>query len=383
MASLDPLDCWPEAVVAHLLRFVGLATQLFRVIAVSRRLAALLSDDGESSTGFHVWKSAFLLTLWSPASEASFARVVVPPTFRWKTECFKRLRLKWRNSSNRVNYLLAKRGWVSKTLLRDGCVAYTYNAHQTQEIMETYIQFGQDVSEGSDTVAVIHARSGELLPDEHQHAPEQARQGIWRTRLPGARRLRYYELEILNPGAKGYIACGAVLSVHARRLRYMGAQPGWGVEGVGPKMSVGFHGDDGFLYPGPMDEEGEFRRPFGPRFSAPGGSLDASLRPAGPPPPGSVLKDAGLQYHRVVGMGMDLDLDCFFFTVDGALVGETHVTCLSPKLCVPAIGLHSPGESVRVNLGIVPFWFPVEAYSVDVSSVPRWENPSQWASSDA
>ncbi|CAE8613048.1 unnamed protein product [Polarella glacialis] len=394
-------DAFSEAVVLHLLPFIAEPKELALLASTSCRLTALLRDSGGPSLGAAAWREAFEAKFCRTAEFCSIGynsvleRLRLPPEFRWRSECRRRQQLRASHgqlveelAEIRKSYLISKQGWVKSWVLEDGCMAYQYAVHQSPDAQAGFHGPLDDIAQSSDTVAVIHGRALGVMPGEAVHLsesdfPASHLKYQWRTRLPGARRLRYYELEVLGKGQHGFIACGAVDVGFAKRLRLAGAQPGWGAwRGA---HSVGFHGDDGCVYPGRSDtNDGDFSgRPFGPRFSATGCSADALLDVGGPPPAGAVLGAAGHNRPRVCGVGMDLDRNCFFFTVDGALVGEVQVPRLEPVNCVPAVGLHSPGEAVRINLGLAPFWFPIEAYSIDIGAVPTWQNPKQWASSEA
>lgn len=394
----------PDATLVHVLTFLARPSNLATIASVSRHVAAFLGEANDtSSSGSLLWRGAFCHCFWSPAWEGRLAAVALPGDFSWRMECTKRLRLMFQHrvavdqlALARKPWLLAKRDWVKEITLADDTRAFAYTAHLALDVRRAYGT--ADVSEAEDTVAVIHARPSLCGPNESIHSPlgGNALESQWRSRLTAGRRLRYYEIEVLNTGSKGFIACGAVRADQTRQLRQDGGQPGWGAERL--PRSVGYHGDDGRFYPGPQDTMENFGgRAFGPRFSMPGGSPDAGMGPdffgtpaIEQPPVGAVLtkeqraaiEGASNRNNRVCGMGMDLDENCFFFTVDGALVDEVKIEGVLVAHFVPAVGMHSPGELVRINLGVAPFWFPIESYSVEKASVPRWENPSQWAEHD-
>lgn len=350
------LEGWPETTIVHILSLLS-PSSLSCVAPVSRGLARVLR--GDLPAGASVWRAAFAADFWAPSAPSSLAKVPLPAHFCWQRECIQRLRRK-RKHREHLGHLaresksgfVFRKGWVD---IRDdadcaGMAVFEYAAHRAREVRAVYSD-SDEVANANNTVAVINV--------------------VGR----GARRLRYFEIEILSPGQHGFISCGAVvLGKPAINLRNSGSQPGWGAWGA--CQSVGYHGDDGRLYPGPSDGNGEYAGDiFGPRFSMPGGSRDASLSPAGPRPIGST---ESLE-TRVAGVGVDIDRLLFFFTVDGALVGEVQMPGIDPCQCVPAVGLHSPGEKVRINLGLCPFWFPIEEYSIDQLSVPKWQNPEQWS----
>lgn len=408
----------PEVAVLSLFRHLADTVCLTRVATCSQRLQAFLDDTDASSASATLWRNVFFYECWRPAPEAALAILELETTFRWSQECVRRRRARLefqkRDSDVRPSgqpYFLTKPGWVAVSKdTPDRCPCFSYSVHNMRTIQALYGD-GDDVSQAGDTVAVIHGRDpaviikdlhlsswtsrcGIFAPDESFHPsvteesnPSQANlERIWRTRLPGSRRLRYFEVQILNSGRHGFIACGAVQLKAAKRLRTLGAQPGWG---GGTFPSIGYHGDDGHLYPGAADCEDDSRgQPFGPCFSLWSKDLQS---PAGPPPAGSVLtqRDGPLgdgrafDQPRVCGTGIDLDNNCFFFTCNGALVGQASAGKLSPSDCVPAVGLHSPGEVVRINTGCAPFWFPIEAYSANASSVPRWQNPASLSEQNA
>jgi len=374
------LEGWPETTIVHILSLLS-PSSLSCVAPVSRGLARVLR--GDLPAGASVWRAAFAADFWAPSVPSSLAKVPLPAHFCWQRECIQRLRRK-RKHREHLGHLaresksgfVFRKGWVD---IRDdadcaGMAVFEYAAHRAREVRAVYSD-SDEVCLPWLLVWVKSSRYGRAGCTINGRRVASTTTFALMPQPTGARRLRYFEIEILSPGQHGFISCGAVvLGKPAINLRNSGSQPGWGAWGA--CQSVGYHGDDGRLYPGPSDGNGEYAGDiFGPRFSMPGGSRDASLSPAGPRPIGST---ESLE-TRVAGVGVDIDRLLFFFTVDGALVGEVQMPGIDPCQCVPAVGLHSPGEKVRINLGLCPFWFPIEEYSIDQLSVPKWQNPEQWS----
>lgn len=137
--------------------------------------------------------------------------------------------------------------------------------------------------------------------------------------VPRALRMYYFELEVLNEGRKCCIGIGfAPPSARSNR------QPGW------EPSSFGYHGDDGKKYHGSGVGED-----FGPTF----GKGD------------------------IIGAGCNLDTGAVFYTKNGRLLGTAHSGAQCPL--VPAIGLHSPGEWIRVNFASSSFLFDIQSYEAE------------------
>ena len=121
----------------------------------------------------------------------------------------------------------------------------------------------------------------------------------------------YYEVEVMDWGAQGRIGIGL-----ARDNYPLNRQPGWNYG------SVAYHCDDGKLF----QNSG-----FGRAFAAPS------------------------QQGDVIGCGIDYSAEAVrdrvrvFFTRNGSEIGQALVE-VPPTGFFPTVGLHSSGESVRVNL---------------------------------
>ena len=160
--------------------------------------------------------------------------------------------------------------------------------------------------------------------DDAQHGPVgcaalQQRAWPW----PGSRVL-YYEAHVLDAGEQGYIAIGWGQRSFPGRCR----QPGW------EQHSYGYHGDDGRAY-----HRSGFGKPFGPTFGT--GSVVGT---------GLVLPD--LSPH-------DCKPACprngkIFYTLNGSLLGFAFREVRCADSLVPAVGVHSPGERVRLRFGGEP-----------------------------
>jgi len=123
---------------------------------------------------------------------------------------------------------------------------------------------------------------------------------------------KYFEVQVVNGGTNAFIGVGWVdrSSVRPR-------QPGWDYR------TFGWHGDDGHAY-----TSSGWGVPFGPTFNAPD-TVGSCLvyRPGGP--------------GRI------------FYTHNGSLVreGKCFDNVTEPESLLPAVGLHSRGEAVRIRFG--------------------------------
>ncbi|KAK7884431.1 hypothetical protein WMY93_027554 [Mugilogobius chulae] len=121
----------------------------------------------------------------------------------------------------------------------------------------------------------------------------------------------FFEVTIVDTGVRGTIAVGLVPKLY--RLDH---QPGW------LPHSVAYHADNGKLYNGnPVGQQ------FGPKCSR-GDRIGC-----------------GIHFDNT-----DSSVATVFFTKNGKEVGSVEVE-LTPEGLFPAVGMHSLGEEVRVNLG--------------------------------
>ncbi|KAL3058432.1 hypothetical protein OYC64_010575 [Pagothenia borchgrevinki] len=120
---------------------------------------------------------------------------------------------------------------------------------------------------------------------------------------------RYFEVTIVDTGVRGMIAVGLVT-----KLYNLDHQPGW------LPHSVAFHADDGKLYNG-----NTVGQQFGPKCCR----------------------------GDRIGCGVSLDSDdgqlTVFFTKNGKEVGSVEIPG-SPDVFYPAVGMHSLGEEVLLDL---------------------------------
>lgn len=126
----------------------------------------------------------------------------------------------------------------------------------------------------------------------------------------------YFEIEIVDTGMIAAIGIGLVPYKYP-----MDSQPGWRV------FSVGYHADDGHLFKG-----SGFGRPFGPKCNI-GDRMGCGIK-------FKRNEDERPQPEQAVQV---------FFTRNGQEVGTVTVP-YPPGGLYPAVGMHSEGEEVRLNL---------------------------------
>ena len=126
--------------------------------------------------------------------------------------------------------------------------------------------------------------------------------------------ITYYEIEILNPGQKCTISIGVAASDYS-----LNNQPGW------RENSVAMHGDDGRLF-----QSSGTGTAFGP--------------------PWKKYDVIGLGIRSKTNNCMPYSKVQVYFTRNGAEIGHTTQT-VPPSGLFPTIGMHSPGEKVKVHIG--------------------------------
>lgn len=135
--------------------------------------------------------------------------------------------------------------------------------------------------------------------------------GCYVAAVPLSKANCYFEVTIVDTGVRGTIAVGLVPKSY--RLDH---QPGW------LPHSVAYHADNGKLYNGnPVGQQ------FGPKCSR-GDRIGC-----------------GIHFENI-----ETQVATVFFTKNGAEVGSVEVG-LSGDGLFPAVGMHSLGEEVRVDLG--------------------------------
>ena len=162
--------------------------------------------------------------------------------------------------------------------------------------------------------------------------------GTIQSAMPVTPANNYFEATIVDSGASGRIAVGVVSCGYQ-----LGIQPGWGQE------SVAYHADDGRLF---------ISDGFGKPFSGP--SVQGDVIGCGVIfPSGTQTLPCGSQ--RLIGTSLRKSLPgasarppalvhvTVFFTRNGKTLGERRVA-VPPGGFFAAVGLHSLGEKVRVNL---------------------------------
>lgn len=128
--------------------------------------------------------------------------------------------------------------------------------------------------------------------------------------------ISYYEIEVLDPGAKCTIAIGAATPDYP-----LNRQPGWS------SNSIAYHGDDGCLF-----QACGTGVCFGPKWK--------------------IRDTVGLGIRPLAGQGADAEPAevQVYFTRNGKEVGHTTVA-LPPNGLFPTVGLHSAHEKVKVYFG--------------------------------
>ncbi|EKM60372.1 uncharacterized protein PHACADRAFT_246252 [Phanerochaete carnosa HHB-10118-sp] len=155
--------------------------------------------------------------------------------------------------------------------------------------------------------------------------------------IPPACGIYYYEVEILQKGAKGHISIGfSSPDVRLSRL------PGW------EKQSWGYHADDGWSFPGHKDGNS-----YGPTF------------------------DTG----DIIGCGIDFTQHRAFYTKNGAFLGMVFENVGKGIDIYPSVGLRHTSESIRVNFGHASFKYAIEDH-VHAQRNAVWANvqstPIDW-----
>eukprot|EP00741_Cyanophora_paradoxa_P020800 tig00021312_g20079.t1 len=138
--------------------------------------------------------------------------------------------------------------------------------------------------------------------------------------VPSRMLLYYYEITVLDAGTRGAIAVGL-----SDRSFQVTRQPGW------EPYSFGYHGDDGKKFH--TSGRGEA---FGPVFTT----------------------------GDTVGCGLNFASQEVFYTKNGKMVGIAFRGVTGELF--PTVGLHSPGESLSVNFGQLPFKFDLDAMASDI-----------------
>lgn len=133
--------------------------------------------------------------------------------------------------------------------------------------------------------------------------------------IPRACGIYYFEVEILERGAKGK---SVSIGFSTEKLR-MSRMPGW------EPHSWAYYGDDGRVYSG-QKEAYTFVEEF--------------------------------QSGDVIGCGIDFSQNRAFYTKNGTFLGMFFEGLPADDL-YPAIGLRHPHESIRVNFGSVPFHYAI------------------------
>lgn len=138
--------------------------------------------------------------------------------------------------------------------------------------------------------------------------------------IPNHLFLFYFEIKILSIGKKGFIGVGL-----CGKNEGLNRLPGW------EKNSLGYHGDDGFIF-----QNSGTGTPYGPRY---------------------VKND-------VIGLCLNFYEKSVFFTKNGLGLGLAFVRLDQNFLneMYPLIGLRTKEETIIANFGIKPFEFDIHFY---------------------
>jgi len=144
--------------------------------------------------------------------------------------------------------------------------------------------------------------------------------------IPNHLFLFYFEIKILSIGKKGFIGVGL-----CGKNEGLNRLPGW------EKNSLGYHGDDGFIF-----RDSGTGSPYGPRY---------------------VKND-------IIGLCLNLYEKSLFFTKNGLGLNSAFIRLDHNFLneIYPLIGLRTKGETIIANFGMKPFEFDIHYYKRNVQT---------------
>ena len=289
------------------------------------RTARTCADCRSAALDVGLWR-ALLATVWlaDAGAEAAAAAGQTTATPTPRSDFLRRFHLHSRLHQMRLwhgNFLLPSRSYLTMSMQYGGVQQY-FNRDYPQVQQFAYNGTAEEV-EDHDTVGTA------CLPGPLESWP-----------VGRGGQVQYFEVNILDGGSHQYIAVGWCRREYPERYK----QPGW------EKHTYGYHGDDGRAYAG-----SGFGKRYGPTFG--------KVRLGNGNEPYAIGDDSvvgpnGLIAGTVVGTGLLWSADgascSIFYTLDGVNLGIAFERVPRPGLLRPCVGLHSPGETVRLNFGFGP-----------------------------
>ena len=135
--------------------------------------------------------------------------------------------------------------------------------------------------------------------------------------IPKSCGIYYFEIKVVSKGRNGYIGVGL-----SSRKGPNNQLPGM------EKNSYGYHGDDGFIYPGCHTG-----KPYGPLYST----------------------------NDFIGCGLNTITNTCFYTKNGIFLGNAFQNV--PTNLYPTVGLQTTGETIAANFGQEKFIFDIESFT--------------------
>ena len=135
--------------------------------------------------------------------------------------------------------------------------------------------------------------------------------------IPKSCGIYYFEIKIVSKGRDGYIGIGL-----SSRKSATNRLPGM------EKNSYGYHGDDGYIFPGC-----QIGKPYGPTFTT----------------------------NDFIGCGLNTITNTCFYTKNGIFLGNAFQNV--PTNFYPTVGLQTTGETIAANFGQEKFIFDIEGFT--------------------